>query len=181
MCNCTLTATATDCRSGKGPRTEVASQTQGAFSLLQETHVQPHSAELPAFRSLLRLHGLRCTPGRLRILALFRDSECHLSTAEASAQLGRTGDAVHPTTVYRTLETLTAAGLVHAVPGPGPTRYGRTGEPHHHTVCQDCGHVGTVATTLLREAMARIEQLTGLRPDSSEALLVYGRCARCTK
>lgn len=34
-----------------------------------------------------------------------------------------TGPAVHPTTVYRTLETLTAVGLTHAVHGLGPTRY----------------------------------------------------------
>lgn len=87
--------------------------------------------------------------------------------------------AVHPTTVYRTLETLTAVGLTHAVHGPGPTRYGSTGDPHHHTVRQQCGHVAALASEHLTEAARRIEELTGLRPGSSGSLLVYGRCARC--
>lgn len=87
--------------------------------------------------------------------------------------------AVHPTTVYRTLETLTVVGLTHAVHGPGPTRYGSTGDPHHHTACQQCGHVAALASEHLAEATRSIEELTGLRPDSSRSLLVYGRCASC--
>lgn len=135
---------------------------------------------LPEPRVLLWRHGLRCAPGRLRILALLHASERHLSTAEACAQLAQSGAAIHATTVYRTLEALTAVGLTHAVPGPGPTRYGIAGEPHHHTVCQRCGHVAALATEHLTEAAGRIEELTGLRPDASGSLLVYGRCARCS-
>ncbi len=86
---------------------------------------------------------------------------------------------MHTTTVYRTLETLTAVGLLHSVPGPGPTRYGLTGEQHHHTVCQRCGKVAAVPHAHLRSAVDTIEELTGLRPDSAGSLLVYGRCARC--
>ncbi|MFJ7077237.1 Fur family transcriptional regulator [Streptomyces sp. NPDC098781] len=128
----------------------------------------------------MRRHGLRCTPGRLRILALFRASDHHLSVGEACAHLAAAGEAIHPTTVYRTLETLTAVGLVHAVPGPGPMRYGLTGEPHHHTVCRRCGRVAALGTDHLTEAVGRIEELTGLRPDASGSLLVYGRCAGCS-
>ncbi|MFG2474923.1 hypothetical protein [Streptomyces fagopyri] len=58
-------------------------------------------------------------------------------------------------------------------------RYGITGEPHHHTVCRRCGHVAALACEHLAEAAGRIEELTGLRPDASGSLLVYGRCAAC--
>ncbi|BBC36251.1 hypothetical protein SGFS_075450 [Streptomyces graminofaciens] len=130
-------------------------------------------------RALLRLHGLRCTPSRLRILGLFSTPEHHLSTTEACARLARSGEAVHYTTAYRTLESLTAVGLTHAVHGLGAVRYGITGEPHHHAVCQECGAVAAVASEHLTEAVGTIESLTGLRPDASGSLLVYGRCARC--
>ncbi|GAA2530953.1 hypothetical protein GCM10010398_14970 [Streptomyces fimbriatus] len=90
-------------------------------------------------RVLLGRHGLRCTLSRLRVLTLLSASDLHLSITEVCEQLTRAGGAVHPTTVYRTLETLTAVGVTHAVYGPGPTRYGITGDPHHHTVCQQCG------------------------------------------
>ncbi|MGW5640009.1 Fur family transcriptional regulator [Streptomyces sp. NPDC003832] len=123
---------------------------------------------------------MRCTPGRLRILALLRSSGLHLSIGEACARLASAGEDIHPTTVYRTLETLTTVGLVHAVPGPGPMRFGFTGEPHHHTVCRRCGRVDALRADHLREAVCRIEELTGLRPDDSGSLLVYGRCAGCS-
>ncbi|MEU1942023.1 Fur family transcriptional regulator [Streptomyces sp. NPDC059474] len=102
------------------------------------------------------------------------------SSSEACEQLTRSGKAVHHTTVYRTLEALTAVGLTHAVHGPGATRYGITGEPHHHTVCQQCGHVAVLASEHLAEAVGRIGELTGLRPDSSGSLLVFGRCSGCS-
>nr|WP_239157747.1 transcriptional repressor [Streptomyces sp. SID13726] len=127
----------------------------------------------------MRRLGLRCTPARLRILTLLTVSGCHLSISEVGDQLARSGEAIHPTTAYRTLEALTAADLVHAVHGPGPARYGITGEPHHHTVCRQCGHVEGLASRHLTEAVGRIEELTGLRPDSSGSLLVYGWCADC--
>lgn len=46
-------------------------------------------------RALLRRHGLRCTPGRLRILSLLRDSGRHLTAAEVRAGLERTGEGLH--------------------------------------------------------------------------------------
>ncbi|WP_405765117.1 Fur family transcriptional regulator [Streptomyces sp. NBC_01538] len=131
-------------------------------------------------RDLLRRHGLRCTPGRLRVLTMLCGSGRHVTLAEAWAQLARAGSAVHLTTVYRTLVVLTAVGVTHAVHGPGPTRYGITGRPHHHTVCQQCGMVAAIANEHLTEAVGRIEELTGLRPDSSGSLLVYGRCRGCS-
>ncbi|GAA1153563.1 hypothetical protein GCM10009579_37220 [Streptomyces javensis] len=139
-----------------------------------------NAKKAPEPRELLRRHGLRCTPGRLRVLALLAASERHLSSSEACEQLTRSGKAVHHTTVYRTLEALTAVGLTHAVHGPGATRYGITGEPHHHTVCQQCGHIAALASRHLTEAVGRIEELTGLRPDSSGSLLVFGRCSGCS-
>ncbi|MFE2194187.1 Fur family transcriptional regulator [Streptomyces olivaceus] len=130
-------------------------------------------------RALLRRHGLRCTAGRLRIMFLLRSSGQHLTPAEICTQLTRKGSGRHSTTVYRSLEALTAVGVLHAVPGPGPTRYGMSDEPHHHVACQRCGHVADLPSDPLADAVARIEQLTGLRPGTSGSLLLYGLCAAC--
>ncbi|MEU1161944.1 transcriptional repressor [Streptomyces sp. NPDC005921] len=130
-------------------------------------------------RVRLRQHGPSCTPGRLHVLTLLAVSGRHLSIAEVREELTRTGNAIHSATAYRTLETLTAAGLVHAGHGPGPARYGITGEPHHHTACRQCGHVEGLASRHPTDAVGTIEKLTGLRPDASGSLLVHGRCADC--
>ncbi|MGW3950166.1 Fur family transcriptional regulator [Streptomyces sp. NPDC004752] len=130
-------------------------------------------------RARLKRHGLRCTPGRLGLLALLSSSERHLSLAEAFEELVQSGHAVNPTTVYRALDALTAVGLTHAVHGPGPARYGVTGEPHHHTVCRECGSVAGLANQHLSEVVGKIGELTGLRPDSEGALLIYGRGTSC--
>ncbi|RMB80534.1 Fur family transcriptional regulator [Streptomyces shenzhenensis] len=158
----------------RGPRPERGSSVSVA---LQTEHDRTAASDEPRVR--LRRHGLRCTPGRLQMLRLLIVSGRHLSITEAWEELARSDIAVHPATVYRTLETLTAAGLVHVVHGPGPARYGITGEPHHHAVCRRCGHVEGLASRHLTEAVGKIEELTGLRPDSSGSLLVYGRCADC--
>ncbi|MFJ5059301.1 transcriptional repressor [Streptomyces nigra] len=66
-------------------------------------------------RGALQGQGLRCTPARLRVLALLSASARHLSVPEACSRLGQAGKRLHATTVYRTLETFTAVG-----PGPTP-------------------------------------------------------------
>ncbi|ALV53521.1 hypothetical protein ASR50_31655 [Streptomyces sp. 4F] len=138
------------------------------------------SGVLPEPRALLRKHGMRCTPGRLRILSLLNVPGRHLTAAEIGARLTLSGAGHHPTTVYRTLETLTAAGVTHAVPCVGPTRYGITNEPHHHTMCERCGHVDDLVSESLTEAVRGVRELTGLRPGAAGSLLVHGLCSRCT-
>ncbi|WP_416966888.1 Fur family transcriptional regulator [Streptomyces sp. 4F14] len=146
---------------------------------MPETRRSPQVANATEARALLRRHGFRCTPGRLRIVEALRAAGGHLSIGEACERLAESGKAVHAATVYRTLEALTAAGLTHTMPGPGPTRYGLTERPHHHAVCRACGSVATLAPERLADVAARIEELTGLRPDASGSLFVYGHCASC--
>ncbi|WP_018546172.1 Fur family transcriptional regulator [Streptomyces sp. LaPpAH-108] len=129
----------------------------------------------PEPRRLPHRSELRCTSGRMRVLTLPLDSGRHVTPSKVCEELGSSGTSIHPTTAYRNLEGLTAVGLAHAVHGPGPTRYDISGEPHHHSVCRRCGHVDGLVIPHLTEAAER----SGLLPDSSGSLLVYGICARC--
>ncbi|MEU9590876.1 transcriptional repressor [Streptomyces sp. NPDC048193] len=140
----------------------------------------PGEATAPDHSVLLRHHGLRCTPARLCALRLLSASGEHLASADVWAELRQLGLPFDQATVYRTLETLTDVGLAHAVHGPGPKRYGVSSEPHHHTVCEECGRVQVLAIADMREAVERITELAGLRAGASGALLLYGRCAGCT-
>ncbi|GAA5065022.1 Fur family transcriptional regulator [Streptomyces similanensis] len=135
----------------------------------------------PDAPALLRAHGLRRTTSRVCTLTMLSASRRHLSSAEACAELHRRGTPFDPATVYRTLESLTAVGLTHVVHAPGPKRYGVSSEPHHHTVCEQCGQVSDVAGDHVKAAVEQVARLTGLSPDSSGSLLVYGRCTACAQ
>ncbi|MFI5662426.1 Fur family transcriptional regulator [Streptomyces sp. NPDC051684] len=135
---------------------------------------------VPSPSVLLRGHGLRATSNRRRILDLLGARDAHLSAAEVHDALHRSGERVDPATVYRTLEVLTEVSLAHAVDGSGPKRYGGGSEPHHHAVCRGCGAVKDLPLGGLAEATRHIEELTGLRPDASGALLFHGLCGACS-
>ena len=132
--------------------------------------------------ALLRRHRLRCTPSRLHTLVVLSACGRHLCAAEVSAELHRHGAPVAPSTVYRTLDALTEAGIAHAVRGPGATRYAITSKPHHHAVCRQCGQVEALPVEHLRGAVERLTELTGWQPDASGAFSIYYcRCAHCAE
>ncbi|MFJ4804730.1 Fur family transcriptional regulator [Streptomyces murinus] len=120
------------------------------------------------------------TASRLCALRLLATSGQHYSSAEVCAALQERGLPFDQATIYRTLETFTDVGLAHAVHGPGPKRHGVSSEPHHHAVCEECGHVQDLAIADMGEAVERITRLTGLRAGTGGSLLLYGRCARCS-
>ncbi|MFI5663647.1 Fur family transcriptional regulator [Streptomyces sp. NPDC051684] len=137
-------------------------------------------ATVPSPSVRLRDRGLRATSNRRQILHLLGSRDAHLSAAEVYEALRRTGERVDPATVYRTLEVLTEVGLAHAVDGPGPKRYGDGSAPHHHAVCRRCGAVKDLPLGGLADAARHIEELTGLRPDASGAMLFHGLCGACS-
>jgi Fur family peroxide stress response transcriptional regulator len=56
------------------------------------------------------------------------------------------------TTVYRTLETLAAMGLVNKTSHPGSVvRYDNRIEVHHHLICQSCGDIVDISDKRLDE------------------------------
>ncbi|WP_406362241.1 Fur family transcriptional regulator [Streptomyces sp. NBC_00715] len=129
--------------------------------------------------TLLRDRGLRVTSNRLQTLELLSRSGAHLSSAEVHNALRRMGERVDPATVYRSLEALAEVGLVHAIEGPGPKRYGEGSEPHHHAVCHECGTMKDIPLEGLAGVARHIEELTGLRPDVGGAMLFHGLCGIC--
>ncbi|MBN1837138.1 MAG: transcriptional repressor [Spirochaetales bacterium] len=131
---------------------------------------------------LLRQHGQRVTPVRVQVLeALFRMGRPVSPAQLAEIPQLRGCDRV---TLYRTLNRLRVARLVHAVEGiDGAWRYcahppdtrGCPGD-HPHFLCLSCGRM----TCLIGQRLPHVEVPPGVQVEGKQ-LVVYGRCAECAR
>lgn len=88
---------------------------------------------------MLRRLGLRSTPQRRAILAVFRGGRTeHLSADEVYSQAMRQLPDLSRATVYATLAEFSELGLLSAFGSPEPVRYETAVEPHAHLRCHVC-------------------------------------------
>lgn len=132
----------------------------------------------------LRAAGLRASGGREAVLRGLASAGCLVSAQDLDERLRGHGARVSVTTVYRTLETLLAHGLVTRVDcGEGIARYEPTGpgsSAHHHSVCDRCGVVLAFYDGAVEEAIAaavRALPFSATRAD----LVVHGACSDCAR
>ncbi len=126
----------------------------------------------------LRRRGQRITTGR-RAIAEALVSARDLSAEEIVEIVQRAHPDLHPSTVYRTLETLEEAGLVtHVHLGHGPARWQQADNSFHHLVCEACGMVQLVPRTAFDDLRARIDREFGFEIEFHHFATV-GRCAHC--
>jgi Fe2+ or Zn2+ uptake regulation protein len=95
----------------------------------------------------LREHGFRITRGRRLVLGAMGRAERPLSPYSLHDLLSSQGENVDTVSIYRTLETLENAGLVHRVAFSGgylPCRLEDHPGCHHHLICRECGKVEEV-------------------------------------
>lgn len=91
---------------------------------------------------LLRSKGIRPTPQRLCIYDYLLHHPTHPTVEEIYAGIAPQQAAFSRTTVYNTLDTLCAAGLVRVLHvGAGETRYDACTADHAHFKCVRCGAV----------------------------------------
>lgn len=104
----------------------------------------------------------------------------HVPAHEVYAAARRRQVSIGVSTVYRALERLCAAGLVHAVRVPGATSVlyepARTG--HAHFLCSGCGDVADIDYDLPAGDIAGLNARHGLAIRSA-ALTFSGLCGRC--
>lgn len=91
----------------------------------------------------LRQKGYRITPQREWITDAVAHSDHHVSAEQILEKVQQHTTAINLATVYRTLELLTAQGLVSRLDlGGGCVVYATTHHgPHIHLVCRLCGQV----------------------------------------
>jgi Fe2+ or Zn2+ uptake regulation protein len=85
--------------------------------------------------------------------------------------------------VYRTLDLLSAAGLVQRVEVGGRALYEAVvpgGEHHHHAVCERCGELTPFSDQALERAIDGLAGRLGHRVQGHE-VLIRGECRACAR
>ncbi|MHB1503588.1 MAG: Fur family transcriptional regulator [Acidimicrobiales bacterium] len=130
----------------------------------------------------LRRLRIRVTPARQAVLtALVEGGSSHLTAVDLAASVQQANPQVHLATIYRSLDSLEAAGLVdHVHLGHGRGVYHLAHEPHQHLVCELCGTVVQVPDDVFSELAATLRRAYGFTIRPHHFALV-GRCAECAE
>src|SRR4051812_9903047 len=90
---------------------------------------------------VLRSDGRRITTARKLVIALLARTSEHFSADDLANRIHDAHPEIHLSTVYRTLDSLCAWGLVEHVHQPhGPSFFHLAGT-HRHLVCEECGRI----------------------------------------
>lgn len=137
---------------------------------------------LEELRKKLKAHGYKMTPQRKEILKIFEEQEGHMSAEDVYGFLRAQESEIGLATVYRTLELLSALGLLVRVDfGDGCARYElNSGQrhQHHHLICLQCKKVMEFEEDLLEELEADIALKSGFEIENHEVKF-YGYCREC--
>ena len=131
------------------------------------------------FVAQLRRHGLRATGQRLVLLEALERLE-HATIEQLLDASRLTSRNIQLSTVYRTLETLTAYGIVSHTHLTGTTKtYQLAAHARHaHLVCRGCGAVTELDDQVAHRFTADLAAAHDFDVDLGH-LSVFGRCARC--
>jgi Fur family ferric uptake transcriptional regulator len=129
----------------------------------------------------IRAHGGRVTPARRAVLAAILDAgEHHFTAADVLAAVDKTHPQPDRATVYRTLELLTAIGILKPLQLNGEAIvFHRTDHRHGHVVCRVCGVITEVPEPALTDFARTLRDQTHFTIDA-DCVAVSGTCERCT-
>jgi Fur family ferric uptake transcriptional regulator len=140
----------------------------------------PHTLVADRFREMLRSAGCRVTAQRLLLLQLLHDSKGHAG-ADDLYHLARARDPrLSLSTVYRTLNKLREAGLVHELHLDQEHHHFELAaeDSHHHLICQSCGKVLEMKCFLVDEILSHIEAQHDFKVTGTQMEFV-GYCVDC--
>jgi len=139
-----------------------------------------HDDDLDALLATLRSRGERVTTARRVVLRELLDAEStHLTVEDLFDRVHRREPEIHRSTVYRTLDHLTEAGLLAESPlDEGPTSYHLVGDEHHHARCTGCGAVIELPADVLAPVTRRLVREHGFVAEPHH-LTITGLCATC--
>jgi Fur family transcriptional regulator, ferric uptake regulator len=132
------------------------------------------------FAVLLRSHGFKATPGRIKILNSLKKFN---KPAKVDFIYDDLNGSVDRTTIYRTLDSLVEAGVVIKVDfGHSHAHYelADSNNHHHHLICDKCGVVEDVKISnddaLEKSALANSKSFAKIKTHSLE---FFGLCHDC--
>lgn len=122
----------------------------------------------------------RPTRQRAAIAALLETLDEFRSAQEIHDELRRRGENIGLTTVYRTLQSMAAAGMVDTLRNDtGESVYRRCSDQHHHhLVCRCCGSTIEVGDHEVEQWAAEVADKYGFS-DVSHTIEIVGICSQC--
>jgi Fur family ferric uptake transcriptional regulator len=127
----------------------------------------------------LRARGYRLTPRRLMVVEVLSRNGGHVTGEEILAEVKALHPSTNKTTVYRTLELLSALGIVAVTDlGSGKLEYELLDKPHHHLICEVCQMRIEVEDELLEPLRASLMERYGFTTNLDHFAL-FGVCPEC--
>ena len=122
----------------------------------------------------------RPTRQRAAIAALLETLDEFRSAQDMHDELRRRGENIGLTTVYRTLQSMAAAGMVDTLrTDTGESVYRRCSDQHHHhLVCRRCGSTIEVGDHEVEQWAAEVADKHGFS-DVSHTIEIVGTCSHC--
>jgi Fur family ferric uptake transcriptional regulator len=130
----------------------------------------------------VRRSGQRLTPQRMMVLSVLAERGGHLTAEEILDLVRPAYPYLNLSTVYRTLGLLVEIGLVAETDlGGGVRQFELVGEePHHHLICQRCGHTTAIGDDVLQPLRDHLQQQYGFEP-RMDHFAIWGTCEACRK
>ncbi|HMA35267.1 MAG TPA: Fur family transcriptional regulator [Chloroflexia bacterium] len=137
------------------------------------------SERLLQYNARLAASGVRLTPQRFMVLEVLAASPGHTTADKVLGGVQARYPYVNKTTVYRTLELLTALGMVAMIDAGGAqTEYELLDAPHHHLICKRCGLQIELPDATLNPLRQLIEREHNFQP-SFDHFALFGVCQAC--
>ena len=123
--------------------------------------------------------GGRRTPSRQAIIDAIARTDGHITAEEIAGRVQQQFASINKSTVYRTLDALTDAGVIeHVHFAHGPAVYHLNPDGHRHLYCEGCGAVTELPPAKTRTFIAMLDRDYGFEVDQGHFAIV-GRCADC--
>jgi len=138
--------------------------------------------EFQIFDEFVRAKGLRHTPQRGTILAVFLSTEKHVSAEELYKLVRKKDSTIGYTTVYRTMKLFSESGLCGETEfGDGVLRFEhKYGHEHHdHLICVKCGKFTEVTDPGIERLQENMVKRHGFK-SLKHKLEIFGLCRKCS-
>ncbi len=137
--------------------------------------------QLTSMLDELRRRGKRLTTARRVLLQELAEADAHLSVEDLADRVQAGHPGIHRATVYRTLDTLSDLGMVeHTHFGHGPAVYHLRSDLHQHLICESCGKVVEVPSSVFKRVERDLDDNYGFVM-RSQHFAIEGRCRTCAQ
>jgi Fur family peroxide stress response transcriptional regulator len=134
------------------------------------------------FLAALKQAGLRLTPQRSAICRSLAQDRTHPTAQALYERMRRDFPNISLATIYNTLDTLSATGLIHdlGTAGDNAVHYDADSSPHVNVICTRCHRIDDYPAAALTGMADRIARQSGYDLRGAR-VAYYGLCPKCRR